>query len=71
LTIASRISGWLADVAEQVTSVSLPLLVLGLALQSGQTLLNAVAWWNALRAASPDRRPPSRRCSERMPEPSR
>jgi glycosyltransferase 2 family protein len=61
LTIAARISGWLADVAEQVASVSLPLLVLALALQAGQTLLNAMAWWNILRAAYPDSPPAFRK----------
>lgn len=53
VTLLARISGWIADVSGQVTSVSLPLLVVALALQTGQTLLNAAAWWNVLRAAYP------------------
>jgi uncharacterized membrane protein YbhN (UPF0104 family) len=53
LTLLARVSGWTADVVGQVTSVSLPLLVIALALQTGQTLLNAAAWWNVLRAAYP------------------
>jgi uncharacterized membrane protein YbhN (UPF0104 family) len=51
--LVADISGWLADVATQVGSVSALLLVLALALQSGQTVLNATAWWNVLRAAYP------------------
>jgi uncharacterized membrane protein YbhN (UPF0104 family) len=53
VTVFDDSSGWLADVVAQVGSVSVPLLVLALALQSGQTLLNAGAWWNVLRAAYP------------------
>jgi uncharacterized membrane protein YbhN (UPF0104 family) len=53
VTVFDDSSGWLADVVAQVGSVSVPLLVLALALQSGQTLLNAGAWGNVLRAAYP------------------
>jgi uncharacterized membrane protein YbhN (UPF0104 family) len=53
VTIFDAVSGWLAEVGRQVGSVSPPLLVLALALQSAQTLLNAGAWWNVLRAAYP------------------
>ena len=57
MTLLAELSGWLADVVGQVGSVSVPLLVLALALQTGQTLLNAAAWWNVLRAAYPAARP--------------
>jgi uncharacterized membrane protein YbhN (UPF0104 family) len=57
LTLLARSSGWLADVVGQLSSVSVPLLVLALALQTGQTLLNAAAWWNVLRAAYPSAPP--------------
>ena len=57
MTLLTHISGWLADVVEQVGSVSVPLLFLALTLQTGQTLLNATAWWNVLRAAYPAARP--------------
>jgi uncharacterized membrane protein YbhN (UPF0104 family) len=57
VTVFDDVSGWLAEVLAQIGSVSVPLLVIALALQTGQTLLNAAAWWNVLRAAYPNARP--------------
>ena len=44
---------WLSQLWDAMTAVSLPLLILGLAFQTGQTLLVALAWRNILRAAYP------------------
>ena len=46
-------SDWLQQLWDTLTSVSLPLLVLGLAFQTAQTMLVALAWRNILRAAYP------------------
>ena len=46
-------SGWLDQLWDNLTAVSLPILLLGLALQALQTLLIALAWRNILRAAYP------------------
>jgi uncharacterized membrane protein YbhN (UPF0104 family) len=47
-------AGWLQQLWDTITAVSVPLLVLGLAFQTAQTLLVALAWRNILRAAYPD-----------------
>jgi len=44
---------WLESLWDNLTAVSLPLLILGLAFQTGQTTLVALAWRNILRAAYP------------------
>ncbi len=46
--------GWLQQLWDTMTAVSVPLLVLGLAFQTAQTLFVALAWRNILRAAYPD-----------------
>src|SRR4051794_41935800 len=45
---------WLDQLWHTLTAVSLPILILGLALQAVQTVLIALAWRNILRAAYPD-----------------
>jgi uncharacterized membrane protein YbhN (UPF0104 family) len=47
-------AGWLDQLWDAVTAVSVPLLVLGIAFQTAQTLLVALAWRNILRAAYPE-----------------
>jgi len=44
---------WLSQLWDALTAVSLPLLVLGLTLQTAQTVFVALAWRNILRAAYP------------------
>ena len=44
---------WLQELWDTLISVSLPLLVLGIAFQTPQTLLVALAWRNILRSAYP------------------
>jgi len=51
--IAGSIAGWVRDVFDQIRSISLPLLLLALALHTCETLLNAFAWRNILVAAYP------------------
>jgi uncharacterized membrane protein YbhN (UPF0104 family) len=46
-------TGWSGDVVAQITSISLPILLIALVLRTGEMLLNAVAWRNILRAAYP------------------
>jgi uncharacterized membrane protein YbhN (UPF0104 family) len=45
---------WLQQLWDTLTSVSLPVLILGLALQTTQMALVALAWRNILRAAYPE-----------------
>ena len=45
---------WLSSLWDNLTAVSLPLLILGLAFQTAQTCFVALAWRNILRAAWPD-----------------
>jgi len=45
---------WLESLWDNLTAVSLPLLILGLAFQTAQTVLVALAWRNILRAAYPE-----------------
>jgi uncharacterized membrane protein YbhN (UPF0104 family) len=45
--------GWLEQLWDTMTAVSLPLLLLGLAFQTAQTLFVALAWRNILRSAYP------------------
>jgi uncharacterized membrane protein YbhN (UPF0104 family) len=45
---------WLEQLWDTLTAVSVPLLILALALQTTQTLLVALAWRNILRSAYPD-----------------
>src|SRR3954452_24474166 len=45
---------WLEQLWDSLTAISLPLLVLGLSLQTAQTVLVALAWRNILRAAYPE-----------------
>jgi uncharacterized membrane protein YbhN (UPF0104 family) len=47
--------GWLQQLWDTMTAVSLPFLVLGIAFQTAQTLLVALAWRNILAAAYPAR----------------
>jgi uncharacterized membrane protein YbhN (UPF0104 family) len=47
-------AGWLQQLWDTITAVSVPLLVLGLGFQTAQTLLVALAWRNILRAAYPE-----------------
>jgi len=47
-------AGWLEQLWDTITAVSLPLLVLGVSFQTAQTLFVALAWRNILRAAYPD-----------------
>ena len=51
-----RMTDWLSQLWDTLTSVSVPLLILGLAFQTAQTVLVALAWRNILRAAYPDGR---------------
>ena len=46
--------GWLEQLWDAMTAVSLPLLVVGICFQTAQTLLVALAWRNILRSAYPD-----------------
>jgi uncharacterized membrane protein YbhN (UPF0104 family) len=45
---------WLNQLWDNLTAVSVPVLILGLGLQTTQTLLVALAWRNILRSAYPD-----------------
>jgi uncharacterized membrane protein YbhN (UPF0104 family) len=45
---------WLSQLWDTLTSVSVPLLILGLALQTAQTCFVALAWRNILRASYPN-----------------
>jgi len=45
---------WFESLWDQLTAISVPLLLLGLAFQTAQTCLVALAWRNILRAAYPD-----------------
>src|SRR4051794_3449544 len=47
---------WLDKLWDNLTAVSIPLLILGLACQTAQTCLVAVAWRNILNSAYPDER---------------
>ena len=44
---------WVREVLDQISSISLPILLLGLTLHTFETLLNALAWRNILRRAYP------------------
>src|SRR5690349_25022202 len=46
--------GWLEQLWDTITAVSVPLLVLGVSFQTAQTLFVALAWRNILRAAYPE-----------------
>ncbi len=48
------VAGWMREVLGQIGSISLPILALALALHTGETLLNALAWRNILRRAYPE-----------------
>src|SRR6476469_1956104 len=50
---AGSVAGWIHQVAGQMRSISLPILVLALALHTCEILLNALAWRNILRRAYP------------------
>ena len=50
---AGSVAGWIHQVAGQMRSISLPILVLALALHTCEMLLNALAWRNILRRAYP------------------
>src|SRR3954447_5560566 len=45
---------WLSQLWDTVVAISLPLLILGLALQTAQMIFVALAWHNILRAAYPE-----------------
>jgi uncharacterized membrane protein YbhN (UPF0104 family) len=47
------LAGWFRDVSDQIRSISLPILLLGVGFHTVETLLNAFAWRNVLRAAYP------------------
>lgn len=47
------VAGWFGDVIDEMGRISLPVLIAALALQTGQTALNALSWRNILRAAYP------------------
>jgi uncharacterized membrane protein YbhN (UPF0104 family) len=51
--VLDSVAGWLGEVVDQITSISLPILLLGLGLHTCEILLNALAWRNTLRAAYP------------------
>src|SRR5690349_5370985 len=44
---------WLHQLWDTVVAISIPLLILGIALQTAQTIFVALAWRNILRAAYP------------------
>ncbi|HET6867333.1 MAG TPA: hypothetical protein VFH80_15545 [Solirubrobacteraceae bacterium] len=46
--------GWVREVLDQLGAVSLPILVLALALHTCETLLNALAWRKVLHRAYPE-----------------
>jgi hypothetical protein len=46
--------GWMREVLGQMGSISVPILLIALALHTAETLLNALAWRNILRRAYPD-----------------
>jgi uncharacterized membrane protein YbhN (UPF0104 family) len=48
------VSGWLSDFWDALTEVSVQYILAGLALQTVQTTLTALAWWYILRAGFPD-----------------
>jgi len=50
---AGSVAGWIHQVAGQMRSISLPILVLALVLHTCEMLLNALAWRNILRRAYP------------------
>src|SRR6476619_4298482 len=50
---AGSVAGWIHQVAGQMRSISLPILLLALALHTCEMLLNALAWRNILRRAYP------------------
>jgi len=45
---------WVREVLDQIGAISLPILILALALHTCETLLNALAWRNILRRAYPE-----------------
>ncbi len=45
---------WLQQLWDTLTAISLPILILGIVLQTAQTLLVALAWRNILKGAYPD-----------------
>src|SRR5690349_23689702 len=51
---ASPMGDWLQQLWDTLTSVSVPLLALGLAFQTAQTCFVALAWRNILRTSYPD-----------------
>ena len=53
MCVLGSVAGWLGEVGDQITSISLPILLLGLGLHTCEILLNALAWRNTLRAAYP------------------
>jgi uncharacterized membrane protein YbhN (UPF0104 family) len=50
---AGSVAGWIHQVAGQLRSISLPILLLALGLHTCEMLLNALAWRNILRRAYP------------------
>jgi len=47
------VASWMREVLDQLGSISLPILLLGLTLHTCETLLNALAWRNILRRGYP------------------
>ena len=54
------ILGWFGEVWDQLTSIPVRYIVIGCAFQSGQTILNGLAWRNILQASYPEERIPVR-----------
>jgi hypothetical protein len=48
------VAGWVREVVDQLGSISVSILLLGLTLHTCETLLNALAWRNILRRAYPE-----------------
>jgi uncharacterized membrane protein YbhN (UPF0104 family) len=52
--LGADVAGWLGDLWETLTSISLKYIIPGLALQTVQTTMTALAWYYILQAAYPD-----------------
>lgn len=55
MDILSDLAGWFTSTVSNVADIELRYLVIGFALQWGQTLFNSVAWCNVLKASYPDK----------------
>jgi uncharacterized membrane protein YbhN (UPF0104 family) len=52
--LGADVAGWLGDLWDTLTSISLKYIIPGLALQTVQTTMTALAWYYILQAAYPD-----------------